>query len=150
MKVAYLLNESRVAERADLEVLITHEDLTEATANTTQKLTFPIADRMSVELSRVILDEPFEDTTDAAFNTTAVIVGDDGSTNRFLTSTELNVNGAEVYLKNGTGTNLVYTAADTIDFIFASMAAKNLAALNKGRVRFMFKIADERINAPAV
>jgi hypothetical protein len=50
MKVAYLPYETRIAERADLEVLITHEDLTETTANTTQKLTFPIAAKMSVEL----------------------------------------------------------------------------------------------------
>jgi hypothetical protein len=144
MKVAYLPYETRIAERADLEVLITHEDLTETTANTTQKLTFPIAAKMSVECARVIIDENFEDTTDNAFNTTTVIVGDDGSTARFLASTELNANGTYVPLKNGTGTSLVYTTTDTIDFIFASMAAKNLNALNRGRARFLFKINDER------
>lgn len=133
----------------NFEVLVTHEDLTEATANTTQKLTFPIEDKMSVELVRAIVDEKFEDTTDAAFNTTAVICGDDGSTNRFLASMELNKNGAAVTMKNGTGTSLVYTASDTIDFIFASMAGKNLAALNKGRVRFQFRIVDARRVAPA-
>lgn len=129
---------------ANFEVIITHEDLTETTANTTQKLTFPIEDKMSVELVRTILDEKFEDTADAALNTTTLIVGDDGNTARFLASQELNVNGTEVTMKNGTGTSLVYTTTDTIDFIFGSMAAKTLAQLNRGRIRCQFRIIDGR------
>ena len=134
---------------AGFEILVTHEDLTETTANTTQKLSFPIEDKMSVELVRAIVDEKFEDTTDNAFNTTTVICGDDGNTARFLASMELNVNGSEVTFKNGTGTSLVYTATDTIDLIFASMAAKSLSSLNRGRVRFQFKIIDGRKPTPA-
>lgn len=129
---------------ANFEVIITHEDLTETATNTTQKLTLPIEDKMSFEVVRTILDEKFEDTTDAAFNTTALIVGDDGNTARFLASQELNVNGTEVTMKNGTGTALVYTTTDTIDFIFASMAAKSLSALNRGRVRLQCRVIDGR------
>lgn len=129
---------------ANFEVIITHEDLTETAANTTQKLTMPIEDKMSFEVVRTILDEKFEDTADAALNTTTVIVGDDGNTARFLASQELNVNGTEVTMKNGTGTSLVYTATDTIDFIFGSMAAKTLAQLNRGRIRFQCRVIDGR------
>jgi hypothetical protein len=129
---------------ANFEVIITHEDLTEATANTAQTLTVPIEDKMSFEVVRAILDEKFEDTADAAFNTTALIVGDGGSTSRFLASMELNVNGSEVTMKNGTGTSLVYTTSDTIDFTFASMAAKSLSSLNRGRIRLQCKVIDGR------
>ena len=144
MKLSPLPLESAVAEQANFELLVTHEDLTETTANTAQTLTFPIAAKMTVQCVRMILDEPFEDASDNAFNTTTVIVGDGGSTNRFLTSTELNVNGTEILLKLGTGTTLAYDTTDTIDLIFGSMAAKSLSDIDTGRARFLFRIHDER------
>lgn len=152
MKVTPLPLETRIAEGADLEVLVTHDDLTNTTNAASQTLNlFPIDVKMSVELKRMVLDEPFEDTADAGNNTVPVIVGDSGSTNRLLASTELAKNGTYVSLKNGTGTNYVYTSATTVDAIFgATTTGKNLAALNKGRIRFLFRVNDERAVPPKV
>lgn len=130
---------------ANFEVIITHEDLTASVADATQTLTVPVEDKVSFEILRVILDEKFQDTADAANNSTAVVAGDGGSANRFLTSTELNVNGTEVNMKNGTGTALVYTTSDTVDFVFTPASGKTLSALNRGRVRFQCRVIDGRI-----
>lgn len=144
MKVNMLPIETQAATGANFEVLVTHADLTQAAANTTQALTFPIQPKMSVELKRMVLDVPFEDVADAAHLATGLVVGDAGSANRYLTATELNVNGAEVLLKAGTGTIFPYTVADSVILSFSSMAAKNLAALTKGQVRLQFAIQDAR------
>lgn len=141
--------ESRVAQQADFEVLITHEDLTESGSGTAQTLTFPIEAKMSAECVRLILDEAFEDTATAGNNTTLVEVGDGGDTDRFLTSTELNKNGTEINLKAGTGTVYPYTATDTVDILVTPKTGTTLASLNKGRMRLQFRINDERAVAPA-
>lgn len=152
MIVTPLPLETRIAERADIEVLLTHADLTQAALATAQTIAlFPVAAKMTVELKRSILDVPFADTTDAANNTNGVIVGDSGSTNRFLTTTELNLNGTYVPVKNGTGTANVYAATTTVDAVFAAPAAgKTLVALNQGQIRLLFTVVDERIAAPTV
>lgn len=146
MKVSMLLNEERIDKRADLAVEITHADLTEATANTAQVLTpFSIlADKQGVECVQVETKEAFEDAADAANNDTQLTIGDAGSANRLLTATQLNKNGTEIYLKAGTGTTFVPTADTPVTFTFASMAAKNLAALTKGRLIAYFRIRDQR------
>lgn len=141
--------EGRVAEGADIEVLITHVDLTDAVGSEAQTFTVPIAAKMSVRGVRIILDEVFKDVSDTANNSTAVIVGDGGSTSRFFTSTELNVNGTEIYLKSGVDIEYPYTVDDTIDITFTPASGKTLAALTQGRVRFQFQIHDERAIAPA-
>jgi hypothetical protein len=146
MKVSMLLGEEAIAKKADLVVHITHEDLTEATANTTQTLSpFTIlGNNQAVELVELAVKTPFEDQSDAAFNSTALIVGDGGDTDRLLTSTELNRNGTEVLVKAGTGTIFTPTADDTIDFIFASMLAKSLVDIDKGELFAYFRILDRR------
>lgn len=126
------------------KVKLTHEDLTQATANTAQTIAL-----LSVGAGAYVCDcamhlvTPFEDASDAAFNTTAVVIGDDGSTNRFLTSTELNKNGTEVIWK---GTALtapyVYTAANTIDIVFSSMAAKALADIDVGELDIFLNVVE--------
>lgn len=146
MKVFMLTEEERISKGADLGVEVTHEDLTETTANTAQVLTpFTVkALVQSVLCACIELKEAFEDTADAAFNTTAVIAGDAGDDDRYLTSTELNKNGTEVYLKVGTGTTNVPTADLPVTLTFAAMALKALASLNKGRAIFYFRIRDQR------
>lgn len=122
--------------------VVTHADLTEATAATAQTVALAtVGANVSARVIKSKVIVPFEDVDDADHNTTAVTVGDGGSATRFLASQEMNVNGAEVLLKLGSGTELVYTVDDTVDAFFTAPAAgKTLAALDKGEVHFFLQI----------
>jgi hypothetical protein len=141
-----LFADAAALEDGTHEILIDHADLTEtanATAQTVQIATITGL-RQLVEVVRMELIAPFQDTADAANNSTLLEVGDDGDTDRFLTSTQLNVNGTEVYMKAGTGTRHVYSSDDTLDLLFTPPSGKNLAALNRGEVRIIVKLHDSR------
>lgn len=134
--------ESALQGGANLVVELTHECLTEAAANTAQTIAlFDVGAKINlVSLTRAELVVPFENTADAAFNTTPIIVGDDGDTARFLVSMEINVNGTEVIEKGGVAVQYNYTAANTVDIVFGSMAAKSLVDINKGKLRLFFRL----------
>lgn len=120
-------------------VIISHEDLTETTANTAQVLSpFTVADGDLVGCVGAKLIEDFQDASDAAFNTTAITSGDGGDADRFLTSMELNVNGTEIDTKAGVAGLYAYTTADTVDVTFNSMSAKSLSNLDAGEVHLYF------------
>jgi len=148
MKVIPLSNMEQAARGGNFEVHYSHEDLTEATANTAQTLTVDVLAGMSGEVVENIIDEAFEDASDAAFNTTALIVGDGGGDDRLLTSTELNKNGTEVLYKKGTGVAFPFTADDTIDLKFAAMAAKSLVDIDKGKGRLLLNIQNSKASKP--
>lgn len=120
---------------------ITHEDLTEATANTAQ-----LIQALSLKAGDVVervttkLKTPFKDASDAAYNTTTCIVGDGGDDDRYLVSQELNENGTEILYKAGTGTRLAYTVDDTLDVIFGSMSAKSLSDIDTGKIHIYAEI----------
>jgi len=123
------------------KIVLTHEDLTEATAATAQViplLTVAIGDL--VEVVGTYLPTPFEDASDAAFNTTAITIGDGGSANRLLASQELNVNGTEVLGKAGAGP-YVYVAADMVDVTVGAMTAKSLVDIDAGEVWVFVRVA---------
>lgn len=136
MKVIPLPTETAARTGFNTLIIVTHEDLTETAANTAQTLALlSVAPGDIIGKVATVLKTPFQDTADAALNTTTLIVGDDGSTNRFLASQELNLNGTEVTYKTGANTTaFVYTAANTVDGIFGSMTAKTLAQLNAGEL----------------
>lgn len=141
MKVSPLFNETAAQDDGNLEVEFTHEDLTVATVDTGQTLSpFTVKAGETIQLIRSELRVPFEDTTDAASVTTAITVGDAGSANRLLASQELNVNGTEVLTKAGTGTIYAPTS-DTVVTITVAVptSGKNIAALNKGKCRLVFR-----------
>jgi len=125
-------------------ITLTHEDLTQATANTAQ--TIPI---LSVPAGAYVrdcatyLETAFADASDTAFNTTAIIIGDDGDTDRLLASTELNVNGTEVIWQGTVAANVpyIFTAANTIDLIVGSMAAKSLSDIDTGKLVVYLNVA---------
>ncbi len=145
MKVTPLLGESAITKLADLEVEITFADfIAQTTANTAQLAAVPggILAKTSVKLVSAELVVPFEDTADAAFNSNILTIGDTGSATRHLTTMQLNKNGTPAYLSHGTGTQQVYTAADTLGFTLASMASKSLSSLKKGVLRAYFKLYD--------
>jgi hypothetical protein len=116
--------------------VITSADLTETTADTAQNLTLftTPASKCSVECKKAVLVTAFEDASDAAFNTNALIVGDSGDTDRLLASQELNENGSTVEKKIGTGTKHVYTAATAIQANVDAMTAKSLSNVDTGEV----------------
>ena len=102
---------------------------------------------MGVELTGMELVTAFV-SSDATLLSTAVVVGDGSSTNRFLTSTELNAAGTEVFLKGGapalSAVPYVYTADDTVDVVVTGTAAKLLNTHTAGKVRFYFTVTDAR------
>ena len=136
MKVYELPAETKAATGYTHKVIITHDDLTMATANTVQTIELlSVAAGDVVNTAAVKVVTAFSDASDTAYNTTTLIVGDDGTTNRFVTSQELNVNGTEVLYKAATNTAPhAYTVANTVDAVFGSMAAKSLSDIDAGEV----------------
>lgn len=123
-------------------VKITHADLTEATVNTAQVIELLNVDAFDeVQRMAMHLVTPFADASDAAFNNVAITSGDGGSANRFLTSTQINVNGTEILGFSGTHTTAyVYLAADTVDLTVGSMADKALADIDVGELWIFLKV----------
>ncbi len=123
--------------------VVNHTDLDETTANTAQTLELlDVGAGSVVQACAVHVRTPFQNSADAAFNTTTIEVGDGGSVARFLASQEVNVNGTEVLTKAGTGTLLGYNAADTVDIKVTSMAAKSLSSLDTGSLVVFLRIAE--------
>lgn len=138
-----LSNLERVSNGFTDLIKLTHADLTEATANTAQ--TIEIANVRAgsvVKNAAVVLKTAFKDASDAAFNTTAITVGDDGDTDRLIASMELNENGTEVTYKVNPAANLPYafTASNTLDVVFGSMSAKSLSDIDTGEVWIFLEI----------
>lgn len=136
MKVYPLNVNERAATGFTHRINITHEDLTEATANTAQTIAiFTVAAGDVVNDAALAVTTAFEDASDNAFNTTTVIVGDGDDDDQYIASTEVNVNGSEVkYKACAADAQLAYTAADTVDIIFGSMAAKSLSDIDTGEL----------------
>lgn len=122
--------------------------LSETAANTAQTLTlFTLPANHIVVGVCTKLRETFEDVSDSAFNSTTLVVGVAGTTNMFLTSTQLNVNGTEVIFKledilaANTGIQSA-TAGTAVIATVASMSAKSLSDLDKGIVDIFVCVAN--------
>jgi len=125
----------KIALGCDRIFKITHEDLTEATANTAEEITVFTAPA-GTRVGRAVwyLKTPFQDASDSAFNTTTMELGDT-DTDRHLTATEANVNGTEVIHKVfGQATDYMYTAATDIKVRVNSMSGKSLSNIDTGEV----------------
>ena len=140
MQVYELPNETKASTGYTHKAIVTHADLTETTANTAQSITLvTLAAGDVVHSGAYKLVTAFQDTTDAAFNTTAVTTNAAGSA--LISATETNVNGTEVSYKAHTATApLTATSASTVAASFAAMSAKSLSALNAGEVHFFFSV----------
>ena len=132
--------ETKAATGYTHKAIVDHVDLTETTANTAQSITLlTLAAGDVVRSAAYKLVTVFQDSADAAFNTTAVTLNAAGSA--LISATETNVNGTEVFYKAHTATApLTATSASTVAASFASMAAKSLSALNAGEVHFFFSV----------
>ena len=115
---------------------VSHEDLTETTADTAQNVTLSVVSGELFDVTAVRLVEAFEDSSDSDFDDTALQIGDEDSANRFLASTQLNENGTTVSFKEGAlaGRGYAYNATKEIRINFGSMTAKKLSDLDKGRL----------------
>jgi hypothetical protein len=144
MNVFLLSNQEKAGQGFTHRIELTHADLTETATNTAQNIPiFTVTAGMLVTKAAMVLKTAFTDASDAAFNTTPLIVGDDGNDDRFIVSTELNSNGTEVlYAAPASTTDYVYVADNTIDAIFGSMSAKALNDIDGGEVHIFLHIID--------
>jgi hypothetical protein len=124
------------------QVVVTHTDLTESTADTDQTIALlSVVAGDVVEKAAFKLVTAFEDASDAAFNDTNVSVGDGGDTDRFIASTEVNENGTEVdFAANANTTAYAYTEADTVDLLVESMNAKSLSNIDAGEIHIYLAV----------
>tara|TARA_R110000850_G_scaffold22191_4_gene64765 strand:+ start:4763 stop:5203 length:441 start_codon:yes stop_codon:yes gene_type:complete len=122
------------------EVVIDHSDFTAAT--NVQTFTVDVKAGQAVGKAFHRLVEDF-DSSDATLTSLLYIAGDGGSTNRFITSTQVSVDGTEIDYKAGALSDVyVYTADDTIDIAFTGTAAKLLSTVNAGKLRILLQIID--------
>lgn len=123
--------------------IIDADDLTMVTANTVQDIplgTVPKGWIIGKTMVRLIV--PFQNTGDGAYNTSTLIIGDSGSSNRYLTSTELNKNGSYVTIPKYNNTSYQVTGDTAIVAEFGSQSSKSLSSLNKGEVHIFLQLID--------
>jgi len=139
------------------EFVASFSDLTAAT-NTAQTLTFAVEAKQAVALVGFVLDEAFDDGSALTTNSLALTIGDGTDADLYLTSTELASDGTEVFFKFapiGTVTitatsatavavsalgQKVYTADDTVDFVFTPDSLSAPADFTVGKLRALFRI----------
>lgn len=121
--------------------VIEHGDLTETATATAQVI--PLISLLAGDaVTRCFtkLETALADASDAAFNDAAITVGDGGDVDRYLASQQLNVNGTEVLLKDGTGTAYMYLVDDTVDLTVNSMTAKALNDIDVGKLHVWIEV----------
>lgn len=128
---------------------ITWQDFVAAdTGNTKTFNLAPVVAKQGLQLTHVELPEVFV-SSDGTLISTAITIGDSGSANRFLTTTELNLAGTEVFLKGtalagASAVPFVYTAGDNLQVAFTATAAKALNTHTAGKVLVYFRLWDVR------
>lgn len=140
MQVNKLPLQTQAATGFTHELVIDHEDFT-STGNT-QTFTFdvPAGAAVGKAFHRLVTDF---DSSDATLISLAYTVGDGGDADRFMTSTEVCVDGTEVDYKVGALSNwYLYSSADTVDVAFTGTAAKDLSTINAGKMRVLIQILD--------
>jgi len=142
MKVYELPAETKAATGFTHKAVIDHTDLTETTADTDQTIELlAVAAGDFVEKAAFKLVTTFEDSDDTNLNDTQVSIGDGADPDRFITATQVNENGTEVYYKTSVPTvPYAYTAADTIDILVESMSAKSLSDIDAGELNVFLSI----------
>lgn len=147
MEVTLLNHQEQIKSGYTHKIKLTYEDLTvtaTATAQTFEAIS--VAAGQAVVACGLRVVTALSDASDNAFNDTAITVGDGSDPDRFLTSTQLNVNGTEVLYKvtaNAVDTlPYAYAAADTIDVVVNSMTGKALDDIDGGEFYVFLKIVD--------
>jgi len=125
-------------------VELTYEDWSETSTNTEETITdlFVLEAKQGVECVAMYLVEAFSTGNTNYTGSSALMVGDSGTNNAFLTSTELNSDGTEVWLKYGTSAQQLYTSADYVSFTLTPNEEESLSELTAGKVRVYFRLRD--------
>jgi hypothetical protein len=142
MTIYELPYETKAATGFSHKAVVTHLDLTEATADTDQTIALlSVAPGDVVEKAAYKLVTPFSDASDGAFNDTKVQVGDGTDTDEYIAATQVNVNGTEVlFAANVNTVPFAYTAADTVDLLVESMTAKSLSNIDAGEIHIYLAV----------
>ena len=94
-----LPTESKAQMGATHVAVITYADLASGATNTFVLTNAVPAAKQGYELVGMVLVTPFVDNATNGHNSTAIKVGDGDDDDLYLTSTELNIHGTEVYVK---------------------------------------------------
>lgn len=142
MKTFELPAETKAATGFTHKSIVTHVDLTEATADTDQTIALlSVVAGDVVEKAAYKLVTAFKDVSDAALNDTKVQVGDGTDTDEYVAATQVNENGTEVlFAANVNTVPFAYTAADTVDLLVESMAAKSLSNIDAGEIHIYLAV----------
>jgi len=130
--------------------ILTADDLTQTVVATLQ--TFTLCALQPGDIIRKTawyLRVPFQNTLDAAFNTTTVSMGDTAAVTTHLAAAEANLNGTEIIWRVGSVV-VLYTAADILTVTFNSMAAKALSSINRGELLLFFALERLKFVADAI
>ena len=127
------------------EIRLTADHLTEAAAATAQTIKVcDMADGDIVSITETRLLTPFEDKSDATFNSTTLSFGDAGSATRFVNAAQINLHGTEIADPVYNNTAYQYTAAGELRLTIGSMAAKSLKEIDKGELIIHLKIVETK------
>lgn len=155
-EITRLGQEGQALYGATHRVRFTYRDFTTSTTNTAQTFNVPVSARSFVSVPFMRLLETF-DTADTNHTSAVVLrVGDAGTTDRFLSDTELADDGTTIWLKTGrivynTGqaTNTVladgvaaYATATNVTFRFTPDANQALNASVQGAVEVYLRVLD--------
>jgi hypothetical protein len=127
-------------------VEFTYADFTSAT--NTQTLTpFTLPTGWGIECTHVELPTPFV-SSDGTLISTAITIGDGGSANRFLTSTELNAAGAYIVATKGGALTAEYVPTSNFanQIAVTATAAKVLTTHTAGRCRVFYRLTNPNSN----
>jgi len=148
MKVFELPNNTKTGYAYTHKVVVDHTDLTESTDNTTQTIDIlsPVPGTVVQSAALKVVTE-FEDASDSAFDSTTLILGDNGTTSdddRYITSTQVNANGTVVSHKANANTApyAFYESAKKVQLKVGSMADKKLSDIDSGEVHIYLRVAN--------
>jgi hypothetical protein len=138
--VRVLGNRAKAELGATHEVTITHADLTETTTNTAETLaSFAVVAKQGVKLVAMHLVTPFDTISTNYTTSTLLTVGDGTDADLYLTSTELNTDGTEVYLKFGRLPISTYTSGTFVTNV-ADATANALTNVTASTGTFMTNV----------
>src|SRR4030095_4682700 len=147
MRSTHITNEEKTSSGGfTVRVDFSYRDIATGIANNTAATYgagYLPALRASDIVKRVLLHitTPFQNTADAAFNTTTISVGDTTTATRFVNASESNLNGTEVLnVFPGAVENVIYTTTAQLQLTINSMAAKSISNLNAGQGYILFAI----------
>ena len=147
MKFTSFTNEEKTSSGGFTHRLdFSYRDITAGIANNTAK-TWGVGFLPALPISTFVaktelhLTVPFQDLSDAAFNSSTISFGDTTTATRFVNASEANLNGTEVLnVVPGAVTNAIYTAAGQLQLTLNAMANKTVSDLDKGQAYILVEI----------